>query len=752
MSFGQDMIRNQQGNLSANGNVYTGEEANAFPSASNDVMASGAASLIASNGLSNLVQPGTLATQTPGGPNMPGLYSTTGFDIVSVLAKVANRKDPKTVLGPVDCSCSFVVSVSFRLSRSSGRFETEALTWPSLIGRAQVRLPNRLYLAYLLPIDRIRCKRDLGTKLSILAKPRRRGRQGFQAKVYRQCSCRTHEAIASGGQGVSSEFDQLSKGRDALVSFGSGLNASNQVHSRSIHLFSINLVTVVPITWDSDEVVYHVGFQVDLVEQPNAILRNMRDGSYQVNYTVQNNPQPPLKPAAKPAPEPLPPSSIGISQEMLRLLPPKTQTAVLAGGEEAGKSEWLRLVLANTDGECLATMAYGRTEYQLTGFICIPDFVHVLSLKGQFQYVSPSVRRVLEYEPEDLLNKHISDICHPSDIVPVMRELKDATHTPSDGRQPQAINMLFRVRRKLSGYIWLESSGRLQVESGKGRKAMVLTGRDRTLPAFCWKALDDHGGLTDTEVWAKVSLDGLVLWVTGCVGDIFGGRTNDLVGKSIYSFMAGAEDGPPGPDGHSSSLAVEKAISTSAEGLPKRGATSVRHQLIGLDGRTREVTSNFFAAGSSSAGPITPSRESPTASDDDVRSNVSSFMEDLPFQILVQIKSTPTGIQKPKSAIVHPLTENVFEEMDTTRGTSWQYELHQLKIANRKLKDDIQALRTGQKSNKSSDVEDDGKRAKAKKRKANETGPQPTTDHPTPLHQQTPGFGLAPGRVFKTWS
>ena len=392
------------------------------------------------------------------------------------------------------------------------------------------------------------------------------------------------------------------------------------------------------------------------------------------------------------------------------------------------------------------------SNFRLTHSRRKPDFVHVLSLKGQFQYVSPSVRRVLEYEPEDLLNKHISDICHPSDIVPVMRELKDATHTPSDGRQPQAINMLFRVRRKMSGYIWLESSGRLQVESGKGRKAMVLTGRDRTLPAFCWKALDDHGGLTDTEVWAKVSLDGLVLWVTGCVGDIFGGRTNDLVGKSIYSFMAGAEDGPPGPDGHSSSLAVEKAISTSAEGLPKRGATSVRHQLIGLDGRTREVTSNFFAAGSSSAGPITPSRESPTALDDDTGSNVSSFMEDLPFQILVQIKSTPTGIQKPKSAIVHPLTENVFEEMDTTRGTSWQYELHQLKIANRKLKDDIQALRTGQKSNKSSDVEDDGKRAKAKKRKANETGPQPTTDHPTPLHQQTPGFGLAPGRVFKTWS
>jgi PAS domain S-box-containing protein len=520
-----------------------------------------------------------------------------------------------------------------------------------------------------------------------------------------------------------------------------------------LHLpHSINLVTVVPITWDSDEIVYHVGFQVDLVEQPNAILRNMRDGSYQVNYTVQNNPQPPMKPAAKPIVEPPPPTSIGISRQILALLPQKTQSAVLAGGEEVGKSEWLQFVLANTDGE-LSRDVHIQAGPQLTPpTLSFADFVHVLSLKGQFQYVSPSVTRVLEYEPEDLLNKHISDICHPSDIVPVMRELKDATHTPTEGRQPQAINMLFRVRRKLSGYIWLESSGRLQVESGKGRKAMVLTGRDRTLPAFCWKALDDHGGLSDTEVWAKVSLDGLLLWVTGSIGEIFGARSSELIGKSIYSFMAGGEEGPPGPDGHSSSLAVEKAISTSAEGLPKRGATSVRHQLVGFDGRTREVTSNFFAAGSSSAGPITPPRESPTASDDDLRSNISGIMEALPFQILVQIKSSPTGIQKPKSAIVHPLSENVFEEMDTTRGTSWQYEVHQLKTANRKLKDDIQALRTGNKTAKSSDAEDDIKRAKGKKRKANESGPQPTTDHPTPLHQQTPGFGLAPGQLFKTWS
>ena len=48
------------------------------------------------------------------GPSLtdgPGLYSTTGFDMVGVLSRVANRRDPKTVLGPVDLSCSFLVVV-----------------------------------------------------------------------------------------------------------------------------------------------------------------------------------------------------------------------------------------------------------------------------------------------------------------------------------------------------------------------------------------------------------------------------------------------------------------------------------------------------------------------------------------------------------------------------------------------------------------------------------------------------------------
>lgn len=33
----------------------------------------------------------------------------------------------------------------------------------------------------------------------------------------------------------------------------------------------MNLLTMIPITWDTDQVKFFVGFQVDLVEQPNAV-------------------------------------------------------------------------------------------------------------------------------------------------------------------------------------------------------------------------------------------------------------------------------------------------------------------------------------------------------------------------------------------------------------------------------------------------------------------------------------------------
>ena len=117
----------------------------------------------------------------------------------------------------------------------------------------------------------------------------------------------------------------------------------------------INLVTVVPIPWDGTDIVYHVGFQVDLVEQPNAILRNMRDGSYQVNYTVANPPQPPMRPPGRE------PGMSGLSAEVLDVMGSRVNASAFAQGEDGPRLEWLKMVLENSDGEYSI-----RPELQLT--------------------------------------------------------------------------------------------------------------------------------------------------------------------------------------------------------------------------------------------------------------------------------------------------------------------------------------------------------------------------------------------------
>lgn len=202
----------------------------------------------------------------------------------------------------------------------------------------------------------------------------------------------------------------------------------------------INLVTLIPITWDSDEITYYVGFQVDLVEQPAAIMDKMRDGSYIVNYSLSARTIPPAIELSSIEPfgdmHPTPGSPTTTENDAGVKLLEEVVDAGAAGLTHPGRRKMFnRMLLEHCD-----------------------DFVHVLSLKGSLLYVSASAKRMLEYEPSELFGKGLSSICHPSDIVSVLRELKDAASATGP------INIVYRVRRKASGYMWMEASGQLHRE------------------------------------------------------------------------------------------------------------------------------------------------------------------------------------------------------------------------------------------------------------------------------------------------
>ncbi|KAL7413699.1 PAS domain-containing protein [Mrakia frigida] len=637
----------------------------------------------------------TLATIPQVGKSMPGLYSTTGFDVLGVLSRVVGRANPRTVLGPVDFSCSFLV-VDIR------KFDCPIVyaspTFSNLTGYEG--------------------KDIVGKNCRFLQSP--------DGEVTKGSRRRYTDNVA-----VSHLQRQLSQGKECQASL---------INYRKGGVPFINLVTVIPIPWDTEEIVFHVGFQVDLVESPNAILRNIRDGTYQVNYASLNNPQLPLAPAGQIeyAAAVGNKAKTGLTSELLDVLGSKATDIV---GEEALQTEWYKTIFDQSD-----------------------DFIHVLSLKGQFLYVSPSVRRVLEYEPEDLANKNITDISHPSDHVPVMRALKDST-LKEGGVESSAVpivNFLFRARRKTSGMVWIECTGRLHVEPGKGRKAVILCGRERVVPRLEWAAVARLGGVEEKDLWCSVSFDGLILYASASVTEALGVDKEDVVGSSLLDFVPSSEAIPPPVVLTSSAntstptliepphARIQTALRSASQGVPKKSGAPVRHHIVvpasgGKPAMVHDVVTVFYSVDNSSS-PSSSSRGwesggstspwgpgsmmsggeiSPAASDAtdsySVEGGVGPSKRSVrATSVICQIKilsSTPKSATSPPAwtasatspsststsprpiptAPARPLTRStgtdVFEEIEKTRGTGWQYELHQLKNDNRKLREQIAAAR-----------------------------------------------------------
>ena len=98
----------------------------------------------------------------------------------------------------------------------------------------------------------------------------------------------------------------------------------------------------------------------------------------------------------------------------------------MSAPESTAKAELGQTVPRDDVSAILSTIGSGESEYAKRMWDKVllentDDVVHVLSLKGLFQWVSPSSQRVLEYEPSEIIGTALSSVCHPSDIVPVTR-------------------------------------------------------------------------------------------------------------------------------------------------------------------------------------------------------------------------------------------------------------------------------------------------------------------------------------------
>ena len=88
---------------------------------------------------------------------------------------------------------------------------------------------------------------------------------------------------------------------------------------------------------------------------------------------------------------------------------------------------------------------------------------------GIYLYVSPACKRILGYEPEELVGRSAFDLFHPDDFVKA-QVARAKTHD-----LPEIYTLLYRIRTKEGAYLWFETTSRTVKDPQSGRVMEVVS-------------------------------------------------------------------------------------------------------------------------------------------------------------------------------------------------------------------------------------------------------------------------------------
>lgn len=562
--------------------------------------------------------PTTPATAPVAGPlpekEKKTIYSKSGFDMLKALWLVATRKNPKIHLGAVDMSCAFVVC---DVTMNDCPIIYVSDNFQNLTGYSRHDI--------------------VGQNCRFLQAPDGKVESGSKREFVDDGAVYNLKKMVHEGREVQQSLINYRKGGKPFL----------------------NLLTMIPIPWDTDEIRYFIGFQIDLVECPDAIASGQEFGGVKVNYKHSDIGQYIWTPPNAGQIESDNGQTLGID-DISTLLQQYSPKGVVSDWH---KQSWDKMLLENTD-----------------------DVVHVLSLKGLFLYLSPSCKRILEYDTAELVGNSLSTVCHPSDIVPVTRELKDTS-------QSNPVSIVYRIRRKNSGYTWFESHGSLFVEHGKGRKCIILVGRKRPVIALSRRSLDSFGGIGDSELWTKLSTSGMFLFVSSNIRSLLDLQPETLIGTSIQELMR-KESRPE------FGRAVEKArrgrVVTCKHEIQNRRGQVLQAQTVLYPGDANEgqkpsfllAQTKLLKASSRSIAPAGSTKSGSVAGNSDPGQHGHV--------------SQPAGgnLAPGTQDAVLASDDNMFDELRTTKCSSWQFELRQMEKINRILAEELGGLLSNKKKRK----------------------------------------------------
>lgn len=159
-------------------------------------------------------------------PQYRNAYSSSGFDMLGVLMRVAARPNPQINIGAVDMSCAFVVC-------DVTQHDLPIVYCSDVFERLTAYTKHEI----------------LGRNCRFLQAPDGKIQAGVKRKYVDDQSVLRIKKMISARQETQTSLINYRKGGQPFM----------------------NLLTMIPIKWDTDEFKYYIGFQVDLVEQPTSI-------------------------------------------------------------------------------------------------------------------------------------------------------------------------------------------------------------------------------------------------------------------------------------------------------------------------------------------------------------------------------------------------------------------------------------------------------------------------------------------------
>lgn len=132
----------------------------------------------------------------------------------------------------------------------------------------------------------------------------------------------------------------------------------------------------------------------------------------------------------------------------------------LVKGQGDGKLVSREARYAIERAETLQKLREGEERFRLLAEN-VSDLVCLHNPEGTYRYVSPSVRRVLGYEPDEIIGTRPDCIIHPDDF----QKAADYYFRTLEGQDAESLT--YRVRCADGRYIWLETFAKLVREKGK---------------------------------------------------------------------------------------------------------------------------------------------------------------------------------------------------------------------------------------------------------------------------------------------